>query len=31
MDPSGQPPSRPIADSTEALLLEGMRRLDEGI
>jgi response regulator RpfG family c-di-GMP phosphodiesterase len=31
MDPSGQPPSRTIADSTEALLLEGMRRLDEGI
>jgi response regulator RpfG family c-di-GMP phosphodiesterase len=31
LDPSFKPPTRAIQQSPEALLLEGMRRLDEGI
>jgi response regulator RpfG family c-di-GMP phosphodiesterase len=31
LDPSFTPPARIIAESSEALLLEGMRRMDEGI
>jgi hypothetical protein len=31
LDPSFKPQARVIQESPEALLLEGMRRLDEGI
>ena len=31
LDPSFKPPKRVIEDSSEALLLEGMRRMDEGL
>ncbi|MBX3252426.1 MAG: DUF4388 domain-containing protein, partial [Myxococcales bacterium] len=31
LDPSFVPPKRLVAESAEALLLEGMRRMDEGI
>ena len=31
LDPSFVPPTRVINESSEALLLEGMRRLDEGL
>jgi len=31
LDPSFTPPKRVIMDSSEALLLEGMRRMDEGL
>jgi CheY-like chemotaxis protein len=31
LDPSFTPPKRAIAESSEALLLEGMRRMDEGL
>ena len=31
LDPSFKPPGRVIHQSAEALLLEGMRRMDEGI
>jgi response regulator RpfG family c-di-GMP phosphodiesterase len=31
LDPSFTPPKRVIAESSEALLLEGMRRMDEGL
>jgi hypothetical protein len=31
LDPSFIPPKRLVAESAEALLLEGMRRMDEGI
>lgn len=31
LDPGFTPPKRVIADSSEALLLEGMRRMDEGL
>jgi response regulator RpfG family c-di-GMP phosphodiesterase len=31
LDPSFKPPKRIIEDSSEALLLEGMRRMDEGL
>ena len=31
LDPSFVPPKRVVAESAEALLLEGMRRMDEGI
>ncbi len=31
LDPSFTPPARVVAESAEALLLEGMRRMDEGI
>jgi response regulator RpfG family c-di-GMP phosphodiesterase len=31
LDPSFVPPKRVVAESAEALLLEGMRRIDEGI
>lgn len=31
LDPTFVPPKRVVAESAEALLLEGMRRMDEGI
>jgi hypothetical protein len=31
LDPGFTPPKRVIVDSSEALLLEGMRRMDEGL
>ena len=31
LDPSFTPPNRVINESSEALLLEGMRRMDEGL
>ena len=31
LDPSFKPPKRIIEESSEALLLEGMRRMDEGL
>jgi hypothetical protein len=31
LDPSFTPPKRVIEESSEALLLEGMRRMDEGL
>ena len=30
LDPSARPTDRTVHDSTESILLEGMRRLDEG-